>query len=477
MAKTTKIKRAGTYDDTFGDAFQSHLLAVMLQSPTFVLAYRTALHHDYFTSEVHQRIVRALLAEVDAHKVLPSVPTLTEAVREISKGADMDPVDAEISARFAEDIRDIEAVKARVVKFGQLQAAIRATFENASDLERNRTDQLLARMQDALRVGTDLTDLGEDYFAVDRSIWYADQVGGGTLIPTGIEHLDVALEGGAARGGLYCFFAPPGLGKTTALLNVGHGGVAHGFNVFHYTFEMRLDATGRRYDARLVGELNKIRRSDPEKFREAVTDRVAAFKETAGKLLLKAYPSRTCTVSMIRAHITTMAGYGIRPDVLIVDYGDIMKPERRLGEMRHEQAGIYEDLRTLAGETNAVVWTGSQASKLAVEKDHITIKDIAEAFEKSAILDGAIGLVQTLDESIDNLCRLFLCKLRDVEDKGVILCDIDRAQCLLRSRELLDKSSARATPTAQTDALHQRVRALAAKRNKVTKVVPPRKVV
>ena len=69
-----------------------------------------------------------------------------------------------------------------------------------------------------------------------------------------------------------------------------------------------------------------------------------------------------------------------QPDLLVVDYAGIMRAERRLGELRHEVAGVYEDLRTIAGEFNMAVWTASQSNRGAWEKATPDMDDFAEGF-------------------------------------------------------------------------------------------------
>ncbi|KKM04842.1 hypothetical protein LCGC14_1760190, partial [marine sediment metagenome] len=156
-----------------------------------------------------------------------------------------------------------------------------------------------------------------------------------------------------------------------------------------------------------------------------------------GNLFVKGYPTRTVTTTMIRNHLNLLLSRDFVPDLIIVDYADIMKPERRLGEMRHEQAGIYEDLRQIAGEFNAAVWTASQAPKSALDKATLDLGDFAEAFEKAAIVDAAMAFCQTNEEKFKEECRLALIGLRYAEDGRMILCYLSRERCLLRSKQLL----------------------------------------
>ena len=207
------------------------------------------------------------------------------------------------------------------------------------------------------------------------------------LIPTAIPHLDAALEGGMTRGCLYVVLAPPKSLKSALLVNFAYGGMVNpdGLNVVYITNEIIGKQIGKRLDARIAGNLWPLRKSEPEKFSALMNDRVK--KMCHGQLRIKTYPTRTCTPSMVRSYLTILAANGCSVDALVIDYADIMKAERRLGEMRHEQAGIYEDLREIGGVFNCAVATASQAKASAFEKETLTMADFAETAEKSAIMD------------------------------------------------------------------------------------------
>jgi len=86
--------------------------------------------------------------------------------------------------------------------------------------------------------------------------------------------------------------------------------------------------------------------------------------------------------------------------VVIVDYGDIMRAERRMGEMRHEQAACFEDLRQLAGEFDVPVWTASQTNRKSLMKTTLNIDDIAECISgDTPVIDQRTGEYKTVRRS------------------------------------------------------------------------------
>lgn len=449
----------GVYSEKFGEKFQEHILAVMARSPSFMRQYRTALDHTFFSSKLHRMVAKALLEHCDEFDCLPTKDLLVESAKEQGADEDAPHLEKAVEKIYKRDISDTPAVVKKAVDFGKQQAMINAVMDSADDIDHGNREKVLPRIQEAMLVGEDILDVGVNYKDgitnrleryLNPQLKYKDK------IPTGIPHLDMALKGGLRRGELGVILAPPKRGKSSFLINLGFGALTNvmGLNVVHYSLEMHEEEIEERYDDRLAGKFVALKDSDPHKYTEILLDRTKKF--IFGNLFIKDYPTRSAGISTLRAHLSLLASQGFRPDLIIVDYGDIMKPERRLSEMRHQQAGIYEDLRTLADDFYAAVWTGSQASKGALEKEVITLGDFAEAFEKAAIVDVALAFCESPDEFIDKKCRVFLAGVRNAEDGRTVECDIMRDRCLIRSTGLYDAAYMRvAKPKANGDAAEQ----------------------
>jgi replicative DNA helicase len=460
---------AGTYGEQFGQEFQRHLLAVASRHDGFALRFRSALSHTYFTAEIERTIARALLEYVDKYEGLPTQSTLVEAVRPYVDSDEMDPYEKAVKKLFADDVSDAKAVIDRAVEFGKQQAMCNAVLEAAELVDKGERPKVMPVIQDALLVGEDILDVGIDYTgnAEDRGEWYLDPVNRDS-VPTGIIALDVALEGGLGPGELGVVLAPPKRGKSTTLINFGYGALTRlnpktgkGYNVLHYTAEMADYKVARRYDDRLAADWRKPVKptlTDDEKkdIDGAVYQHLGDFKKTdpaayveklkawskstiKGRLFIKQYPTRTASVSTIKSHIALLQAHGFVPDILLVDYADILKAERRLGEHRHEVAGVYEDLRGIAGELAVPVWTGSQSNRASLEKkEDLTMADFAEAFETAAIMDVGIAFCQDFaDRTADRpVCKFVIVGARDQEDGRFVPCEIRRDRCLIRSTGL-----------------------------------------
>ncbi len=408
-----------TYEEKYTEAFQEHMLGVLIADPSLALQYRTALNHEYFLSQTHSVICKALLIHVDQYKEVPTIDTLEQQIYEIASPDDANACYAVIDDLVQHDLSDAEAVRDRIVDFGKQQALCNAVVESAAKVSKGDRD-IRPLIDDAMLIGEDLLNIGVCFKDIIGDRFLRPSLAEGGLrenaIPTGIPHVDRILGGGLCRGELGVMLAPPKRGKTLALVNFGFGAMMdiHGYNVLHYSLEIDEHQVRDRYDARLALNSVSKRAKDPEGFRELMRKRIE--KSMHGELMIKRYPTRKARPTDLRAHLLLLRAQGYVPDMVIVDYADIMAPDRRTGDMRHEQAGIYEDLRGMAGEFDYACWTASQGNRNSVEKEVMDMTDFGESFEKAAIMDAGFALCQTADEKAQHKLRFVPVGIREAPD-------------------------------------------------------------
>lgn len=174
---------------------------------------------------------------------------------------------------------------------------------------------------------------------------------------------DIAVEE------VHCYYSNGILSHNSwGLINVGSHAVKQGLNVVHYTLELNEGYVGQRYDAVLTGIANQNLKYNLE-------DVEAAVSKLKGNLVIKYYPTKTASCSTLRAHIEKMILIGKKPDLVIVDYADLLRGSVSKREMRHELESIYEDLRGIAGEYEVPLYTASQANRCLSLDTIVDIKD------------------------------------------------------------------------------------------------------
>ena len=435
MEKTPPLQ---TYSSDFGAAFQVKILATILRSPGVISRYRSTIDSQYFSADANQAITEAILSEFDNFKVVPTKETLCEALKEFTPAATLDATTAEACRLFEVSIVDAASVTSKLVAFAKTQAMCNAVVQGAESIRKGRLHDVRGFIDKAMLVGQDVTNLGTSFHDFDRLSMYTDPAERFEIVPTRLTHVDTVMQGGPRRGEHHVILAPPKTGKTTLLINIGYGAVSNfiGLNVLHVSLEMHSKKILRRYDDRLMGSLIQKRTAHPQWYVDAIKKRLEWY--APGNLFVRSFPTRTATTTDIRGLLVGLAGQGYPIDVLITDYATIVKPTARLGEYRHEIAGVHEQLRGLADEFNLVSWSAAQSTRSAIEKEILLMGDAGESGEISHVVDGMWALCQTPEERMEFKCRLFASALRDMGMFTTVNCDIHRDRCLITTTGIED---------------------------------------
>ena len=169
--------------------------------------------------------------------------------------------------------------------------------------------------------------------------------------------------GGLGSGDLGLIFGNPGGGKSWMLVNMGAAAVMAGYNVCHYTLELSEDYVGRRYDSLFSGvDVQVI-----HQHREVVNKIVS---ELPGKLIIKEFPMSKASIATIESHIQKCSDLGHKPDLIIIDYVDLLKSKRKSIDRKDEIDDIYTSTKGLARELKIPIWssivTGKQIGRAHV---------------------------------------------------------------------------------------------------------------
>jgi replicative DNA helicase len=211
------------------------------------------------------------------------------------------------------------------------------------------------------------------------------------------------LDGGLGKGELGVMVAPAGIGKSWALMNIGANAVKKGKTVLHYTLELNEAYVGLRYDSVITGIANQNLKHYQDDIKEQL-------EKLDGELIIKHYPTKTVSVMGIRAHVEKCIMQDKKPDVIIVDYADLIRGHGQ--EKRHELEGIYEDLRGMAGEYEIPVWTASQANRSALEEDVIDASKVSESYGKVMVADFVLSLSRKVQDKLAGTGRWHVIKNR-----------------------------------------------------------------
>jgi len=141
-----------------------------------------------------------------------------------------------------------------------------------------------------------------------------------------------------------------------------------------------------------------------------------AVKDVSGTLVVKEYPTKSASTRTIKSHLEKLRQRGMNVDMVIVDYGDLLKPVTVTREKRHDLESIYEELRGMAQEFQCPIWTASQTNRSGLNAEVITMESISEAFSKCFVADFIFSVSRTVEDKSIKGGRIFIAKNRNGPD-------------------------------------------------------------
>jgi replicative DNA helicase len=211
---------------------------------------------------------------------------------------------------------------------------------------------------------------------------------------------------------------------------LGANALKQGKTVVHYTLELADTVVGSRYDSSITGVPLGDLMSNKQKILDVV-------KDVEGTLIIKEYPTKSASTETIKNHIERLKKRGIEPDMIIVDYADLLRPVKETREKRHDLENIYEELRGIAQIYDCPLWTASQTNRSGLNAEVITMEAISEAFNKCFVSDFIFSLSRTIEDKNANTGRVFVAKNRNGPDGLVfpIFADWSRVEMKVLERQ------------------------------------------
>ena len=398
----------------YGQAFQQKILQAMLADRAWSEQMTEVFNPKYFELKYLEFLSEKYFAYAKKYKAFPSLQILATIIKDELKTQGTDAALRDQIIDYMKKVQsnpnpaDLPFVKEKTLEFCKKQA-LKGALETAIDLAATeKYDSIVEVIKKAITVGT-TASLGHDLFEdIDARFVSLDR----KCVPTGLSQLDAKdiLQGGLGRGELGVVIAPTGVGKSHFLTMLGCHALRLGLNVLHYTFELSEAKTGIRYDSNLVD----IDSNDVLDNKEKVIEHYKNKKH--GRLIIKLFPPNTATINTLRAHVEKLALKGFQPDLVLIDYADIMRSTRQYDSLRHELKLIYEELRSYAEELGVPFWTASQSNKDGSESEVVDLSNMSEAYGKAFVADLVVSISRRAQEKSTGWVRLFIAKNRAGKD-------------------------------------------------------------
>ena len=296
---------------------------------------------------------------------------------------------------------DLEYVEKEFSAFCKNQQLKKALLNSVDLLNSGDFESIRGLIDNALKAGND-KNIGHEYIK-DTEARYREDAR--KIVPTPWEKFNEFMQGGLGNGDFGLIFGNPGGGKSWTLVALGGHAVKMGYSVLHYTLELGEDYVGRRYDAFFTGKpvdtLSKHR------------DRIDEITEQLpGQLIIKEFSPGMATVNTLRSHIQKCQDLGFAPDLILVDYVDLLSSKKRVNDRKGEIDDIYLSTKGLAKELQLPIWSVSQVNRSGAKDDVIEGDKAAGSYDKMMVTDIAISLSRKKEDKINGTGRFHIMKNR-----------------------------------------------------------------
>ena len=386
----------------FGTSFQSKIIASLLRDIKFIQTINDILESSMFDSDSNKWLVKTIRDYYHEYKKQPTLEVIKYKVDEI----DNDVLKSGVVDKLRDvwkniEATDLEFVQTQTLDFCKNQTLKSAILDSVDLLENKDYDGIKSIIDEAMKAGSE-RDLGHEYLkSLEQRLTESSRI----TIKTPWDVVNEIMDGGLGVGELGVIVAPAGIGKSWTLQCLGAGALKEGKTVVHYTLELNENYVGLRYDSIFSG----VTTANIKYYKEDVKSKL---DKLPGKLFIKYFPTKSASVQTLGAHLRQIELSGVKPDVVLVDYADILKLTGNFREKRHAIGNTYEDLRGLAGELEVPIWTASQANRSALEEDVIGADKVAEDYSKVMTSDFVMSMSRKVEDKIANTGRFHIIKNR-----------------------------------------------------------------
>jgi replicative DNA helicase len=387
----------------YGTSYQTKVVASLVTDCKFLEQISEITKASFFESDANKWIVSEILDYFNQYRTCPTLEVFKIKVDSVEDRLLKQTVVDQLRNIYQNiGAEDLPYVKNEFISFAKNQKIKEALLKSVDYLKSGQYEKIIDTMTAASKVGIE-NDLGIDYIEEFESI--IEEVKRNS-VPTGWEVVDDLMDGGLGPGELGVVMAPSGIGKSWFLSKIACSAVKAGLNVLHYTLELSENYVGQRYTTILTG----IQTSEHGQRREEIIKKIKSLK---GRVKIKYYPPRFASAKTLSAHIDKVKATGFNPDLIIIDYADLLNSaDRGKDGLYAELGGIYEELRGLSGMVGCPVWTATQTNRSAIDHEVIQADSVGDSYKKVQTADFIMSVSRKTKDKLSQTGRIHIVKNR-----------------------------------------------------------------
>lgn len=206
----------------------------------------------------------------------------------------------------------------------------------------------------------------------------------------GLEHIDKKIV--PTSGQVLCYMAATGVGKSHALIHSATQNLKNGAKVLHITLEMENREVWLRYLCSHAGVPYDELKLKSEAEVSAIWK---PFLDRGSSLTIERCRARQFTIKELGRILEMAASSSKKPDIVVIDYLELMEVGKGMKYTEYERQGIVSDLlKGLAQEHDILILTATQSNRPSKEKKKDTpFSRVGSSYAKLHSLDFCIELL------------------------------------------------------------------------------------
>ena len=393
---------------------------------------------DYFTNRNERLLFREIDIFVNKYK---NIPTKEALVIELSQRKDINEDEfksiKELLDTLIEETADLQWLFDTTEKFCKDRAVHNAVLTGIKILDKKdpklTPEAIPGILADALAVSFD-NHIGHDYIedAERRFDFYHTKE---KKYQFDLSYMNRITKGGVPPKTLNIALAGTGVGKSLFMCHCASAFLTQGLNVLYITMEMAEERIAERIDANLLDVTMDDLHTMPKQLYD---DKITKIRnKTAGKLIIKEYPTASAHAGHFRALFNELAlKKSFKADVVFIDYLNICSSSRFKGGNISSYffiKAIAEELRGLAVEFNVPIFSATQTTRTGFVSTDIGLEDTSESFGLPATADFMFALIS--NEELEALGQMKIKQLKnrynDPSINRAFIIGVDRAKMKL----------------------------------------------
>lgn len=413
------------------------------------------INPSFFSNEKHRSVINILCEFYRNHQKIPNATELKLNV--LDEGKRKDVKDVFLSFKDIEKTYNKDLLIKNTEKFLKEKAVFNTVLKTSLNIQSGDIDtsDILKSFEKACSISL-VNTVGFDYLEnIDQHCVELQKVF--KFIPSGWKWLDERIGGGFLATGkaLYVFYGVTNVGKSIFLGNIATNILNQNKTVVLISMEM----SEQVYAKRISAQLSQIPMNNLASEIVLLKDKLNSYKvrHKNSKLIIKEFPPKTVTSAHIKSYIEKLISSGIKPDVIVLDYLNLMAPNEKGLSSYEGVKQIAEQVRAMSYQFECPIVTATQTNRSGYNEVNPGLETTSESMGLSHTTDAQFSIWTEKEDVELGIIHLGITKNRFGPRDCHTVLEIDYPTLTLKDPDQVSSSFVAPSPQKKTVVVNQGV--------------------